>query len=885
MYFNLYKQWFLCILLLLNINLLYAQTDSSFLEQSIAYFNQEEYANALYCLRNNTSSLESLNNQEKIDYYLCMGFSYIGLDNFKEAEPSILNALDILNHSEQRDSSYIDMLSLVGWFYFNNGEFARAKQFYEEAIKYTDTTSTYHDEVISWDNLAICYYILGDNEKARSLYEMAWFKYQLFWKNSQPYYQGAFLNHAALFYKSIGDNERYYRYVNEKIDLYGSVRENIRVSSIPGNLYISRYDICMDIDWTNRVQSIQKQKKENPLELLSLSDELSVYFYNKLHPFTKCLSDFDERFYDKMDVSHIGTWGNSIKYKFYKYSKYFDVFSKAESSYTSGEIDKAEQYILDANPFYADLMKKNLYFLDNSAREIFWYTLEPKYDLFYSTAIKKESPLLSELCYDNCLQLKSILLNSNIEIRRAILSLGDSILTNHYNEYIELSQNLQKLMTMDASMSLVILENKKKELETYLSTSSLRYISNKEDEFTWVDIKNKLKDNEYAIEFVCFNRYQTNNNHYVAFIIGKNYESPILVDLFEETQLEKILNKNDNTSKSAINNLYGSGELYNLLWKPLESYLVENGEIKVYFSVSGKLNQIAFHAIPISKRILLGEKYNLHQLSSTRQIINDRLCEYKEYESIAIWGNMDYDSDLSLKRNIRNENALTSNTLLKKPRLKKWEKLNDENEVNSICILCNEKKIFATLYSSTHATENSFRAIDGKSPDIIDISTHGFHYPLDSTEINKYQQLLPGFSSEISLLCSGLIFSGVNNNSPDKDESNDGVLFAQEIANMNLLGTDLVVLSACQTGLGEIRNNEGVFGLQRAFKLAGVNTLLISLWDVPVEHTGRFISQFYKELLSDKHPSKQKAFRAAQLYMQQSDDLSIYDWAGFILID
>jgi len=884
MYFNSYKQWFLYILLFLNINSLYSQVNSSFLEQSIDYFNQEEYTDAIHCLRNNVSSLESLSSQEKIEYYLCMGFSNIGLDNFKEAEPSILNALNISqNHNGQRDSSYVDMLSLVGWFYFNNGEFAKAKQFYEDAIRYTDTTSTYNNEIILWDNLAICYYILGDNAQARLVYEQAWRKYHFLWKKSQPYYHNTFLNHISLFYKSIGDYERYHQCVNEKIDLYGSMRENIRTSSITGHLFVNSFDVYMDKDWTNRVQNIREQRKNNPSEFLSISDELSEYLYNSLHPVTNFISNIEERIYDKMDVSNIGMWGSFVKYAFYKYNEYVDIFTHAEQAYLSGKIESIEQHVLKANSFYSNLMKKNLHFLDNNAREIFWNVLEPKYDLFYSTAIKKESTSLSELCFNNCLQLKSILLNSDIEIRQAILSSGDSILINLYNEYTGLSQNLQRLMMLDAPMSLSIAEYKKKELETHLSKTSLKYINNNDDfEFTWLEIKNKLEDNEYAIEFICFNRYQTNDKRYIAFIVGKDYDAPILIDLFEEAQLEAILNNTG--SKYTINKLYNSEDLYNLLWRPLEPYIGNKYNTKIYFSVSGKLNQIAFHAIPISKRILLGDRYNLHQLSSTRQIINNQFDLHKNYESIAIWGDINYGNELFPKNNI-SDSIFVNNPLLSKSKLVKWEKINDGNEIKSVSKLCNEIGMSTITYTSLYATESSFKTLDAKSPNIIYVSTHGFYYPLDSIERNKYQQLLPSFSNEISLLCSGLIFSGVNSTSPHEDGFNDGVLFAQEIANLNLFNTDLVVLSACQTGLGEIRSNEGVFGLQRAFKLAGVNTLLMTLWDVPEESTGQFISLFYNELLNNKHSSKQEAFRTAQLKLQQLDVFSVYDWAGFILID
>jgi CHAT domain-containing protein len=883
---NLFKQRILYILLFfLNINPSNAQI-IPFLEQSIDFFNQEKYYHAISCLRN-ISSLDSLDSQDKIDYHLCFGFSYVGLGNFKDAESSILNALQVLqNDNERKDSLYIDMLSLVGWFYFNIGEFAEAKYYYEDAFSFAKNASIiYDDEALILDNLATCHFVLGNTEQTRLLYEEAWFKHKYVWSYSHPHYS-TFLNHVTLFSKLIKDDKLYLECLSAKIDLYASIRENMRNSSITAYLHIRSYDSYFDKDFLSKIQYQQKQRNDNPIKFQSIEDDFAEFIYNLTHPITKVLLNLnsEEHLYNKMDVSPGDGWKNFARKEFYRYSKYSDAFSLAELAYLSGDINKSEEYILEANFFYANLMKKNLYFLDENAREIFWYTLEPIYNLFYSTSIKNKSSSLSELCYNNSLKLKSILLNSNIEIRQAILSSGDSILIDYYNEYIELSQNLQRLMTLDASMSFTISENKKKELETYLSQSSLKYINNGEDEFTWIDIKNKLKDNEYAIEFICFNHYQTNDNHYLALIIGKNYDYPILVDLFSERKLGKILDNTGNT-RTIINKIYSSQELYNLLWKPLELYLEDKDRIKVYFSASGKLNQIAFHAIPVSKRVLLGNKYDLHQLSSTRQIVNDKLDEYRIYESIAIWGDIDYGEKLSPRKSDTDESSQITNYLLSKPKLKKWERLNDEKEVNSVYNQCLEKDISVTKYTSINATKYSFGALNGKSPDIVYASTHGFYYPLDSVEKDKYRQLLPSFSNEISLLCSGLIFAGINNNFSDKYELNDGVLFAQEIANMNLSGTDLVVLSACQTGLGEIRNNEGVFGLQRAFKLAGANTLLISLWDVPVEYTGRFISQFYRELLSDKHPSKQKAFRAAQLYMQQSDDLSIYDWAGFILID
>jgi CHAT domain-containing protein len=115
------------------------------------------------------------------------------------------------------------------------------------------------------------------------------------------------------------------------------------------------------------------------------------------------------------------------------------------------------------------------------------------------------------------------------------------------------------------------------------------------------------------------------------------------------------------------------------------------------------------------------------------------------------------------------------------------------------------------------------------------------------------------------------------------DNVEDGILLAEEIAAMDLSGTDLVVLSACETGLGDI-TSEGVFGLQRAFKKAGVNTLIMSLWQVHDNATSLFMQTFYKHWLDGK--SKHKAFAMAQKTMQEHQDYSNpYYWAAFIMLD
>ena len=177
------------------------------------------------------------------------------------------------------------------------------------------------------------------------------------------------------------------------------------------------------------------------------------------------------------------------------------------------------------------------------------------------------------------------------------------------------------------------------------------------------------------------------------------------------------------------------------------------------------------------------------------------------------------------------------------------------------------KKVIAdaSVLTGTAATETAAKKVAG--PRILHIATHGF-----------FLQDLPG-ESEDPMLRSGLVFAGVNASSPSA--SDDGVLTALEASNLDLRGTKLVVLSACETGLGEVRNGEGVFGLRRAFVVAGAETLLMSLWQVADDATKDLMTSYYSRL--SKGESRADALRQAQLAMLKDEKTKQpFFWAAFI---
>jgi CHAT domain-containing protein len=188
------------------------------------------------------------------------------------------------------------------------------------------------------------------------------------------------------------------------------------------------------------------------------------------------------------------------------------------------------------------------------------------------------------------------------------------------------------------------------------------------------------------------------------------------------------------------------------------------------------------------------------------------------------------------------------------------------------------------------ATKESFRQLNGKhSPSVIHIATHGFFFPDPKRDLEAIKQVMPNNGkvykrSDNPLFRSGLLFAGANIGWQGKsiNGADDGILTSYEVSSMYLPHTKLVVLSACETALGDIRGSEGVYGLQRAFKMAGAEYLIMSLWKVPDKETAEFMEELYKLLFA--HQSISQAFYHAQTIMKNKYRNDPFKWGAWVLI-
>ena len=191
------------------------------------------------------------------------------------------------------------------------------------------------------------------------------------------------------------------------------------------------------------------------------------------------------------------------------------------------------------------------------------------------------------------------------------------------------------------------------------------------------------------------------------------------------------------------------------------------------------------------------------------------------------------------------------------------------------------------MFGQKEASEENLKTLSGTvTPQVIHIATHGFFLP-EKTAGKKEEGAGRGNTYSLAndpLMRSGLILSGGNYAWSGKtpiDGVEDGIVTAYEISQLNLSSTELVVLSACETALGDIKGSEGVFGLQRAFKMAGVKKMIVSLWQVPDKETAELMTSFYSYWLGGK--KIEAAFEQAQADMRKK--YSPFYWAAFVLIE
>ncbi len=399
--------------------------------------------------------------------------------------------------------------------------------------------------------------------------------------------------------------------------------------------------------------------------------------------------------------------------------------------------------------------------------------------------------------------------------------------------------------------------------------------------------------------------------HYLAIVLDRR-SRPYIVDLGKADRIDRAVNRYrqhlimlaEKLAKSGLPvNKHDQAEyasaalaLYKLIWQPVESHIKD--QATVFIAPDAGLNLVSFAGLTNETGEYLIEKYPLHYLSAGRDLIRLKNRETSGSGLIA-FGDPDYDAPVAMrlgegKKISVNPSAEQSNASNVRSgcgtlsEIKVGRLFNTRQEVESIAEYWKQdyQTEPAVIYTDARASEDNFK-MNSHSKRVIHLATHG--YFIQSTCLPKQQRKSlrsdVTYTGENPLLLSGLFLAGANLHGAGTEDmqAEDGIVSALEVSAMDLSGADLVILSACETALGEVKQGEGVYGLRRAFQIAGARTVVSALWRVPDSETKTLMKTFYAQKGTTYPELMQK------VALQHIRDLKLigrpthpYSWGGFI---
>ncbi len=567
-------------------------------------------------------------------------------------------------------------------------------------------------------------------------------------------------------------------------------------------------------------------------------------------------------------------------YKCEQYSK-----SNEFAKYVLYGINKRESWMDKLINAFKEATSYNRMELRN--KQIPWYQ-----NFLPDLAYKTNDTIMVKSAYNAQLISKNLLLNTEQSLRSAILSSQDTTLINPYLTVQLLKKELANI-TNDKKLNNEEKKQRTSSVRDEISDLERKLIDKSELYGDYIkklkididQVSNYLRHGEMAIEFAV-----SSDSVYYALIIKGNNSIPQIIKLCTASEL---------TSKKQ--------DIFNTIWMPL---LSNTDDVKtIYFSPAGELYNLPIEYVNSTDNHTICEKYEIYRLSSTREIVISRDSTYtnkKNANNAVLYGYLDYYADENYKSKIGSsldkkvfDNSITTRFSKKGRGLRaNVERLEySKAEIHDIdsLLVSNNYATVDSIYENNKGTETSLKNYSQKPMRILHLATHGFY--ISKIEMENYKDLdflsLDNVDTDEiedkELVRSGLLFAGANHTLEGDgvipDGCDDGILTALEVASLDLIGLDLVVLSACQTGQGDL-GDDGVLGLQRGFKKAGANSILMSLWKVDDEATQILMTQFYKNLVSGQ--SKRQSLQSAQRYLREYNSGQYNKpeyWAAFILLD
>ena len=760
-----------------------------------------------------------------------LAWDYLRHLDFIQAEPLFFQAKKIIDKYEATDIRlFIQIRNDIGDYLTYIDRHQDALDYFNEAREKATTHLGADDYLIFviLHNSASCYRSIGDYQQAAELSEQVvrdcYSRFGQFHRETANALKG-----LSFAYSGLGENIKAKKTMEEALTIY---------SQLFG-------------DWHPEYLDVQYQIGIFHVEMLQL-DKASQIFLEVYNKFQQMYGDL-----------HPSTLRAERSYGF--------------ALYRMGRKEEAIQILRRSGLHRQVYIQKYFDYMNEEARETL-YRQQTGFTYFQSSLAmdaRKEHPILISDLLNAQLRNKAILLSTTNAIKKRILESNDRKLIELYNQTQDIRQQLGSYRDLsneevwqnhqiDRDSLIEVLENTDRDLNRL---SSIYATSQAAPD--WKVIRDQLQKEEAYVELHAYREYDlkqwdwTDETRYVALIVtAKTKETPTVILLENGNFLE---NEAIKVYSNKLKYKLEDRESYKHFWLPLEKELKKYN--RILFSADGVFHKVNLATLlnPATGKYLLEEK-DIRIITSGRDLLESP----RDPSPVKLGMFIGNPSFGELPEGV--SGAMRGIELFStgEERAGIAPLPGAETEVVGISRLLDDHGWKSIVLTNAEAEEAALK--DMLKPNILHIATHGFFYQEGAEAANPLHN-------------SGLLFTGAANALTSKEKAstaNDGILTSFEAINLNIDNTDLVVLSACETGLGEIRNGEGIYGLQRAFKIAGARTIIMSLWKVDDEATNVLMTRFYENWFS-KNMSKREAFISAQQEIQAQYPHPYY-WGAFVVL-
>lgn len=843
---------------------------------------------------------QDLSDEENARLNLQMGQTGYAMGKYVFAEKRFRSAQSYFERAYMKDDlGYLKTLTGQGLLYTSMGRFKQAEFFTSMALDLRMNKFGKNDMGVaaSYNNYAVLHYNLGlynesEKEFARSLSI-------ILANNQQSSMANAIvLNNQAILFQSVGRYEAAEKSLKDALAIAGEnevskSKNHLKFFSNLALLYqqMGKYEQAEEI-----YRGLEKRLERGKPEFANMLNNVAILLLvmNRHDRIEGLLQQSAEIYKSNLGENSpayakvISDLGNFYRFK-EKYSQAEPLLQKALEirGESLGEFhplyiqSKEDMAILlwkkkdyeKAGELYRDVMEKSLDFINKyfppmseAEKTKYWDIMEPRFQRYYNFAVEyaaTEPGIIFDLL-EYRLATKGLLLSSTRKVSESILSGNSQELINDYTAWIDNKEQLTGLYAYskedlkEQGINIDSLESATNAMEKSLSERSKEFAQYYYTaKVNYDELRNVLKPDEAMVEIMRLRDFdQTLNDscQYLAIAVTKESQQPKWVVLDNGYDME---NKIFKAYRRAMTGKINDDKTYFHFWEKIDPLVA--GKKKIFFSPDGVYNQVNIYTLKKSGDNFLIKKYDIELAGNLRDIITDQRSEDQQGKKAILIGNPDFGSSTALKQ-------LPATKV----------------EVDGINKLLKSSGYQVNEYLQNDATEDNLKSASAMS--VLHIATHGYFLP-DVQRTIWPIGVQADYARDNVLLRSGLMLTGAadaDKHTASLDNASNGIVTSYEAMNLNLKGTNLVVLSACETGLGEIKAGEGVYGLQRAFLMAGARSIIMSLWKVDDAATQELMNNFYASWT--KTGDMQQSFKNAQLQLMTKHKEPYY-WGAFVMVE